>query len=198
MVAETQALFPRELWTPFRSSSRHDNWCTPQWVIDLILELWPEGIDTDPCTNDCSIVPSAVRYDCSAPELDGLTQPWHGRVYCNPPYSDPAPWYERAALHALKGCEVLLLVNVTTTTRAWNRFRPRQPAESFEHELDLCRRGVIELPRSSAVGFFNKRIGFLDAGAPIKSNEYEQMVLYWGSAAARFRELFSRGAAWCP
>lgn len=27
---------------------------------------------------------------------DGRTQPWFGRVWCNPPYSDIAPWVERA------------------------------------------------------------------------------------------------------
>lgn len=197
MPAEAQPLFPRDLWTPFKSSSRHDSWCTPPWVIEMVHRLWPEGIDTDPCTNACSIVPARTKYDCSTPDLDGLAQPWAGRVYCNPPYSDPSPWYERAALHAARGCEVLLLVNVTTTTRAWNKFRPRQPAETWDAELELVRRGAIELPRAAAVAFFNKRIGFLDAGAPIKSNEYEQMMLYWGPLADLFREIFM-GVAWCP
>jgi hypothetical protein len=188
-VAEAIELFPRDMWTPFASLSRHDNWNTTQWITDLVLALWPEGIDTDPCTNASSIVPARVRYDCSAPELDGLKMLWQGRCYVNPPYSDPAPWYERAALHALRGREVLLLVNVTTTTRAWRRYRPVQ-------HLVMANRWPFS-ERASAVAFFDKRIAFLDAGVPIKSNEYEQMALYWGPCSAGFREVFGE-VAWCP
>jgi hypothetical protein len=190
---EEQALFPREMWTPFKSSSRHDSWCTPLWIVELLLKVW-DGIDTDPCTNDCSLVPAHIKYDCSSFELDGMQQPWVGRVYCNPPYSDPGPWYERAALFAAKGCEVFLLVNVTTTTKAWNRFRPRQPAVTWAEELRLS---AGQLPRSVLAGFFNRRIAFLDAGAPVKSNEYEQMLLYWGPNAERVREVFKE-VAWAP
>lgn len=28
---------------------------------------------------------------------NGLTKPWYGHVWCNPPYSNPRPWVERAA-----------------------------------------------------------------------------------------------------
>lgn len=209
MPAEVIPLFGRELWSPFTSSSRHDSWCTPQWLVDLLLRFWPDGIDCDPCSNDCSVVPAAVRYDGSAPERDGLVQSWRGavgherdaRVYANPPYSVVKPWYERAAAQALgrdeQRCEVLLLVNVTTSTEAFNRFRPRMPPTSFDDELELCRRGAVALPRASAIAFFNKRISFLDAGAPIKSNEYEQMCLYWGRRVAEFRHHFEE-VAWVP
>ncbi len=197
MPAEAQPLFPREMWTPFASSSRHDSWCSPIWIAELLRKLWPDGIDTDPCTNACSLIAARITYDGSSFELDGLKQPWSGRVYCNPPYSDPGPWYERAALHAAKGCEVVLLVNVTTTTKAWRRCRPRQPAVTWREELDLVRGGMTTCPRAAAVAFFDKRIAFLDAGVPIKSNEYEQMALYWGPLAERFREVFAE-VAWCP
>lgn len=209
MVADVLPLFARELWTPFTSSSRHDSWCTPRWFIDRLLRFWPEGIDVDPCTNGCSLVPAAVRYDGSAIDLDGLLQSWRGntpgkrdaRAFANPPYSVVKPWYEKAAREALgRGglrSEVLLLVNVTTSTEAFNKYRPRMPVTSFDDELELCRRGAVELPRSSAVCFFNKRIAFLDAGAPIKSNEYEQMMLYWGRRVEEFRDHWEE-VAWCP
>lgn len=32
-------------------------------------------------------------------EDDGLQQPWHGTVWCNPPYSNYLPWAERWAEH---------------------------------------------------------------------------------------------------
>jgi len=206
MLADVLSLFPREAWSPFTSSSRHDSWCTPRWMVDLILALWPEGIDVDPTSNEHSIIPARTAYDGTARERDGLLASWRGEApptrrahaFCNPPYSNPGPWYERAAHQALTAeVDVLLLVNVTTATRAFNRFRPRQPPEPFEVELELCRNGTSDLPRASAIGFFHRRIGFLDAGAPIKSNEYEQMILYWGPDAELFREVFAP-AAWCP
>jgi hypothetical protein len=81
-------------------------------------------------------------------------------------------------LHALKGCEVVLLV--TTTAKAWRRFRPGEGRE-----------------RAGAVAFFDRRIAFLDAGVPVTGNAYEQMALYWGPRTARFREVFQE-VAWCP
>lgn len=209
VVAEVIPLFERELWSPFVPASRHDSWCTPTWLVDLILRFWPDGVDVDPCTNESSVVPARVRYDGNSLERDGLKQCWRGdtprgrdaRVYANPPYSVVKPWYERAAEQALgrdeQRCEVLLLVNVTTSTDAWNKYRPRMPATSFDDELELCRRGEAALPRSSAVGFFNSRISFLDAGVPVKGNAYEQMILYWGRRVAEFRHHFEE-VAWCP
>jgi hypothetical protein len=209
VVAEVLELFGRELWSPFKSSLRHDHWNTTRWLLDIILRFWPEGIDVDPCSNENSVVPARVRYDGSALELDGLKQSWRGEAppgrdaksFANPPYSDVKPWYVKAATEALgrdeQRCEVLLLVNVTTSTEAWNKYRPRMPATSFDDELELCRRGAAALPRSSAVGFFNSRISFLDAGVPVKGNAYEQMILYWGRRVAEFRDHFEE-VAWCP
>lgn len=49
---------------------------------------------------------------------DGLIQPWAGRVWCNPPYSNVKVWLHKA-LHELteKNCElVVFLLNVDTST----------------------------------------------------------------------------------
>lgn len=79
---------------------------TPAWVFEhLGVEF-----DLDPCSpiagGDC--VPSRTRYTI---EDDGLTQPWHGTVWVNPPFSNttgrngvnvggPRPWAERFIRHA--------------------------------------------------------------------------------------------------
>lgn len=36
---------------------------------------------------------------------DGLTKPWHGFVWCNPPFSHGTPWAERFLAH---GCGIWL------------------------------------------------------------------------------------------
>ena len=52
-------------------------------------------------------------------EEDGLSQPWHGRVWCNPPYSDLQAWV-RKAWHELPNCEVIvMLVPANRTEQKW-------------------------------------------------------------------------------
>jgi phage N-6-adenine-methyltransferase len=83
----TLALIPREKpdgWTS-------DQWATP-WALIRELEQKFGAFDLDP---------AAQEHTAKAPrfytiEDDGLTQPWFGRVFCNPPYSKPGPWCARA------------------------------------------------------------------------------------------------------
>lgn len=64
-----------------------DDWYTPEWVFDglgLTFDLdvaAPEG--------GLEWVPAREYYTESD---DGLSQPWFGLVWCNPPYSTPAAW----------------------------------------------------------------------------------------------------------
>lgn len=72
-----------------------DDYYTPPWVFermnidfDLDVASPPGGIDWIPAKQYFTI------------EDDGLSQPWHGRVWMNPPYSNPKPWIERFIQHA--------------------------------------------------------------------------------------------------
>jgi len=50
------------------------------------------GFDLDPAAG-CEPTPIADnRY---TKEDDGLTQPWYGTVWLNPPFSEKTPWYKR-------------------------------------------------------------------------------------------------------
>jgi DNA N-6-adenine-methyltransferase (Dam) len=98
-----------------------DSWCTPPAIIDRLLQLWPEGIDLDPCSNVHSIVPARLRFDASA---DGLDVEWdsHSTVYVNPPYSDSSVWMRKfAALRAAEavGC-VLCDPSVSWWRHVWS------------------------------------------------------------------------------
>ena len=73
--------------------SASDECFTPAEWIDRARAVLG-GIDLDPCSSDAAaaVVGAARHYtiDC-----DGLTQPWAGRVWLNPPYSRAAPWVDR-------------------------------------------------------------------------------------------------------
>lgn len=68
-------------------------WLTPKYIID---ELGP--FDLDPCAADSMPWPTAKRMVTKAE--DGLSIPWDGFVWCNPPYGhDSVPFLERMVEH---------------------------------------------------------------------------------------------------
>lgn len=75
-------------------SKESDEWCTPGWLASLLG--W---FDLDPCSNPRSNILAHTKYMLESGD-NGLRDPWFGRVYVNPPYSDPFPWAHRAATYA--------------------------------------------------------------------------------------------------
>lgn len=72
-----------------------DEWYTPAWLFDglgLTFDLDVCG----PVDRTHVTVPCAAFY---TPHDDGLTSEWRGLVWCNPPYSDPAPWARKCVEH---------------------------------------------------------------------------------------------------
>ena len=62
-----------------------EEWNTPEALL-LVAREAMDGIDLDPASN--SIAQSRVRArEFYTKEEDGLTQPWRGRIYLNPPYT---------------------------------------------------------------------------------------------------------------
>jgi hypothetical protein len=72
-----------------------DDWYTPRWLfeaagvtfdMDVCAPMLPES-RTCPAKNYLTVVD------------DGLSAPWQGTIWCNPPYSDVTPWVDRWAIH---------------------------------------------------------------------------------------------------
>lgn len=90
-----------------------DDWSTPP---ELVAELAREfgAFDLDPCCRE--ITAKAPRFYTR--ETNGLAQEWRGRVWLNPPYSDPAPWLEKAIEAQRAGALTVALLPASTDT-AW-------------------------------------------------------------------------------
>ena len=87
-----------------------DEWYTPLWLFDSL------GIrySTDVCA-PADITHVTTPADSFLTEAeDGLSQPWHGTVWCNPPYSNPEPW----ALKCVDHNDGLLLTHIPMNA-AW-------------------------------------------------------------------------------
>lgn len=101
---------PRSKRSHQSSKPKSETWLTPP---ELICALG--AFDLDPCgAPDPRPWPTA-RVHYVLPQ-DGLALPWDGRVWLNPPFTQPAvtAWMQRMARH---GCG-MLLVNTGTETAA--------------------------------------------------------------------------------
>lgn len=100
-----------------RSSADYDSDCfnTPEEVVEAI-----GYVDTDPCSNEWSHVRSAMSYSLDEGE-NGLTSPWHGLVYTNPPFSDTLPWIKRGVRHVrdVTGGGYIALLKLDPTTAVY-------------------------------------------------------------------------------
>jgi phage N-6-adenine-methyltransferase len=117
----------QEVPTFFRKLSRsssHHGWQTPEEVLRKLYTL-VGTFDLDPCS------PSARRRDAPVrarvyftTDDDGLTLPWFGTVFLNPPFGRTLPrWIDKAASEVALGraSTVVALIPARTDTRWWHR-----------------------------------------------------------------------------
>ncbi|KEF35509.1 adenine methyltransferase [Deinococcus sp. RL] len=96
------------------SSEKHD-WTTPRSFFDELNAEFNFTLDAaaSPHNALCS------RYFTEAD--DGLSQPWTGTVWCNPPYGRQiGRWIAKAAQSACEGATVVMLIPARTDTAAWH------------------------------------------------------------------------------
>ena len=131
-----------------------DSWWTPPHIFDAL------GVTFD---LDVAAPPGGVPWipaDAFYTETDdGLTQPWHGLVWMNPPYSKPGPWVEKLYHH---GNGIALLSSDTAT--AWfQRWCTRADAWCF---IDGRLRFVRDADSTSA-RFPSVLVGYGEGAAPV-------------------------------
>lgn len=85
-----------------------DTWLTPRFILDSL-----GAFDLDPCATAQN--PKWVAPKCYTAVDDGLNQPWSGRVFCNPPYSNTIPWVHKCADHA----NGVTLIPASVESKVW-------------------------------------------------------------------------------
>lgn len=76
-------------------SRETDERYTPAWVFEALGERF----ELDPASPPLGV--SQVPVDAVWTKIeDGLSRPWHGFVWCNPPFSNATPWADRFIQHA--------------------------------------------------------------------------------------------------
>lgn len=88
----------------------NDELCTPPGLFEELDREFCFEFDAA-CTNG-----NALADPLPAP----LERPWPvARIWCNPPYSAPSPWVERALEATKRGATVVLLLQSDTSTAAF-------------------------------------------------------------------------------
>lgn len=101
-----------------------NEWLTPPHILEALGPF-----DLDPCAP--VVRPWEIADAHYTIEDDGLSQPWHGFVWVNPPYGPHAgAWLEHAAAHG----NGLALIFARTETKAWrDHIWARAEAVGFLH-----------------------------------------------------------------
>ena len=104
-------------------SSKTDLWETPQQLFD---ELNAEfNFTLDVCANDENH--KCERYYTK--ETNGLSQPWYGNVWCNPPYGrEIGEWVKKAYESSFHNNGVIvMLLPARTDTKWFHKYIYNQP-----------------------------------------------------------------------
>lgn len=159
------------------ATGQHE-WYTPPEYIDVVKAVLG-GIDLDPASSaEAQKFVKAKRY--FTVEDDGLSKPWKGRIWLNPPYGSGVidKFTDKLVVHyeAKDVSSAILLTNNATETEWYAR----------------------AAKAASAVCFPFGRISYLDAsGQPENTPLQGQSLLYLGDDSAKFCETFKNiGRCW--
>ena len=149
-----------------------NEWYTPIEHLDLARQVLG-GFDLDPASSEQANATVGASTIFTLDD-DGLSQPWHGRVWLNPPYSQPsiALFAEKLAGEWEAGnIESAIALTHNYTDTAW-----------FHLLANSCR----------AICFTRGRIGFVNPEGKKASPTQGQAFFYFGDDVIRFSEAFQR------
>ena len=89
---------------------------TPKYLFDRISSIFNFSLDV------CALPENAKCENYYTPKDDGLSKPWRGGVWCNPPYGrEISSWVKKAYEESQKEYNsfVLMLLPARTDTKWW-------------------------------------------------------------------------------
>lgn len=98
----------------FEAAPSSDEWYTPAWLMSEVALRF----DLDPCAHPSSPVRRFVANQYVKAGVDGLSAPWFGRVWLNPPYSNIEVWVGQLLKHIHAGGTAVTLT-YCRTERPW-------------------------------------------------------------------------------
>lgn len=105
-------------------SSDKQDWETPQWLFDMLDAEFGFTLDV------CATAENAKVPQFYSPEMDGLSKPWTGVCWCNPPYGRAVwRWVKKAYEESRKGATVVMLLPARTDTRWFHEWVYEHAAE---------------------------------------------------------------------
>lgn len=153
-------------------SSGNEEWYTPTEYTEAARDVMG-SIDLDPAS--CDVANKFVKAEkFYTAEDNGITLPWHGNIWLNPPYAQPTiALFAEAATRKFEAKEyqqACVLVNNATETTWFQRM----------------------LERASAICFPKSRIKYLNRnGEPSGQPLQGQAILYFGPNPQFFADAFS-------
>lgn len=152
-----------------------DSWSTPEWLIDLCIDV-VGPFDVDPATHDLARKIVAARTYYTA-QTNGLDKSWWGNVWLNPPYSrDLVKAFGKKALAEWERGDIanmFVLVNTRSSASWW--------------------RGLAA--QANATTFLAQRVQFWHPdGRRADRPRFAQTLFYFGDRVERFCEVFAERA----
>lgn len=147
-------------------------WYTPPEYLNLARDVLGE-IDLDPASSVQA--QETVRAKCFfTKEDDGLTLPWHGRIWLNPPYSQPD-----ITKFANKMVEEVKAGRVTAAITLTHNYTDTEWFQTLA-------------ANTQAICFPNRRIKFIHASGDTGSPTQGQAFFYFGQDRQKFITVFSK------
>ena len=107
-------MYQQSLFGAPQVAQTNDDWYTPQWIFDTLGLQFDLDVAAPP-----GGIPWIPAHRHFTQEDDGLNQPWHGKVWMNPPFSAMTPWALRFIEHR-EGVALLTMARSRWFDQLWN------------------------------------------------------------------------------
>jgi transcriptional regulator with XRE-family HTH domain len=114
------------------NSSGNNSWETPAELAEAMSRA-VSGFDLDPCAATGDRRRARVKARVLLTEADdGLSVPWSGKVFVNPPYGRGiSDWIRKCHNEAQRGCMVVGLIPARPDSRYWHEYVAKGHADVF-------------------------------------------------------------------